>query len=231
MPDSRSNIGGPGRGSAPSWARWRDEPIVPSTYDDLVALVKLARRVRNHVVEFEWVFEEEDLRRLRSAVFHWSTGTRGRFKCFDARVLRAINDALGEEDTVFALEEPRGVADLEAAVSCERAGSAFRLRGHATFDVVFGYGTPGTAPDVRLGPVAAATLVEAVGQLGWDLSRFADPRLNPARNALFGLPLDYGVVVCMKTTSASAGGAGGRPRRSGHLMEVRDGSEEAGFWG
>src|SRR5881296_3586832 len=162
-----------------SWTKWRDEPVVPNNYEDVAALVKLARRARNRIVEFDWAFSEEDLRRVREAVHHWgSSGVVGRYKCFDARVLAAINKALGEHDTVFVINEPKNMKDLDCEVSCDAQAGAYRLRGHATFDLVFGYGSVHSeeVADARLGTAAGETISTAVGMLGWDLKRLLEKR-------------------------------------------------------
>lgn len=77
--------------AAISTTRWRDQPIVPNDYEDVPALVKLARRARGLVVEFDWAFSRDDLQRLRRAVYEWGSGVRGAYRCFDARVPAAIN--------------------------------------------------------------------------------------------------------------------------------------------
>ncbi len=70
--------------SSDSTTRWRDNPMIPQGYDDLASLVKLARKARGRIVEFDWVFTQDDLMRLRSAVHEWGTNVVGRYKCFDA---------------------------------------------------------------------------------------------------------------------------------------------------
>jgi hypothetical protein len=181
----------------PSTARWRDEPVVPHDYEDIASLVRVAREARGRIVEFDWVFTLADLRRLRRAVFEWGSNVAGRYKCFDARVLAAINDVLGETDTILALNEPIRADEVDCRVSCEGDGNCFRLRGHAPFDIVFGYGSAGITQDplvsIRLGPTTQRTLANAVGMLNWDLHRLQEERLRPVRNALFGLPLSYGI--------------------------------------
>ena len=75
---------------------WRDEPIVPTNYDNLSDLVMLGRRARGAVVMFDWRFSEAGLRGLQKAVYEGGTPIKGRYRVFDARVLVAINAALGE---------------------------------------------------------------------------------------------------------------------------------------
>ena len=157
--------------TAISTARWRDKPIVPQEYEDIAGLVKVARSVRNRIVEFDWAFTRDDLKLLRRAVYEWGSAVKGRYKCFDARVLTSINDALGETDSIFFLKEPKTSRGTDCSVSCIRDGNLFRLRGHAPFDIVFGYGSAGLGQDVTgdlMGPTAQETLVNAVGMLKWD---------------------------------------------------------------
>jgi hypothetical protein len=119
----------------------------------------------------------------------------GRYKVFDARVLDAINGALGEYQSVFALNEPK--SSIDCRVSCTHEGDFFRLRGHAPFDIVFGYGYAGSSQDpeavARLGSSLQAALTSAVGQLGWDLQLLQEKRFKPVNNVLFGLRVDYGL--------------------------------------
>src|SRR4051812_46246969 len=49
--------------------RWRDEPLAPQTYDDVAALVALARKARIKPVEFDWNFSPDDLRRLQRVLY------------------------------------------------------------------------------------------------------------------------------------------------------------------
>jgi hypothetical protein len=182
--------------AAISTARWRDQPVVPADYEDVPALVKLAREARGQVVEFDWAFGRDDLQRLRRAVFEWGSVAQGRYKRFDARMLEAINLALGETDTVLVLNEPAGAGGPDCTVTCLPDGDGFRLRGRATFDIAFGWGAaavtqsgPGRA---FLGSSVRAQLADSVGTLGWDLRRLQDKSFDPVWNALYGLPLSYG---------------------------------------
>lgn len=183
--------------AATSTTRWRDKAIVPEDYEDVATLIRVARKARGRIVEFDWAFTRDDLRRLRRAVYEWGSEVVGRYKCFDARVLAAINDALGETDTIFVLNEPKNSDGVDCKVSCVGDGDCFRLLGHAPFDIVFGYGSAGIKQDpvvsVRLGPTARETLADAVGMLGWDLRRLQEKRFRPVKNVLYGLRVDYGV--------------------------------------
>lgn len=156
-----------------STTRWRDASIIPTDYEDIAALVKLARRARGRVVEFDWAFSRDDLLSLRRAVYEWGRAVRGVFRCFDARVLSAINDALGDPSTVLVLPEPKGAESWDYVVSCVPDGDGFRLRGHGTFDVVFGYGSGAVQQtgDGRafLSPAVRETLTTSVAMLSWDL--------------------------------------------------------------
>jgi len=184
--------------AAISTARWRDQPIAPKDYEDIASLVKVAREARDHIIEFDWWFTRDDLQRLRLAVYTWGKSVTGRYKCFDARVLAAINHALGETDSAFVLNEPKSSHGMVCAASCVADGDGFRLRGHAPFDIMFGYGSAGIGQSqtgsVHLGPTAQETLAGAVGMLSWDLRRLQEDRFRPVRNALYGLPLASGVV-------------------------------------
>lgn len=184
--------------SPPDTTSWRNDEIVPKGYDDIRILVRDVRDARDEIVEFDWGFCQEDLRRVRQAVHNWGLPVQGRFKRFDARVLAAINAALGEADSVFVLNEPANAAGPDSAVSCVVHDGLFRLCGHASFDVVLGYGLAAVSDDpetaARLGEEARGTIATAVGMLGWDLSRLSEERLRPARNALVGLPPSYGIA-------------------------------------
>ena len=111
-----------------STTRWRDQPVIPtpSDYEDIARLVKLARKTRGRIVEFEWVFTREDLCSLRRAVYEGGSLVVGGYKCFDARVLAAINDALGDTRSIYVLNEPKNTQSLNAKVSCVREGDLSR---------------------------------------------------------------------------------------------------------
>ena len=182
---------------AVSTTRWRDQPIIPTDYENLVGLVKAAREARKRIVEFDWFFTRDDLQRLQRAVFEWGTLGVGSYKCFDARVLSAINRALGETATAFVLNEPRNSEHMEIKVSCTVEDDGFRLSGHAPFGNVYGYGRASVAQDlpgvVHLGASAREVLTDAVGMLNWDVRRLQEERYRPVVNALFGLRPNYGV--------------------------------------
>ena len=179
-----------------STTRWCDEPISPEGYEDVATLVRMARKARGRIVEFDWAFTPDDLRRLRRAVFEWGSEVVGRYKCFDARVLAAINGALGETDSPFVLNEPQNKQETDCKVSCVVDGDFCRLQGHAPFDIVFGYGGAGVEEDPTgsISPTARDTLANAVGMLGWDLLRLQENRYQPVVHALYGLPLGYGIL-------------------------------------
>lgn len=182
-----------------SKTRWRDQRIAPTDYEDVAALVKLARQARGQVVDFDWTFSGDDLEQLRRAVYEWGSRVQGRYKCFDARVLAAINLTLGEADTVFVLSVPRGSAGLDCAVACVPDGNGFRLLGHAPFDLVFGYGEACVQESGRgrsfLGPAVRETLATSVGTLGWDLRRLQDTSLRQVWNAIYGFSPNYDTGV------------------------------------
>jgi hypothetical protein len=127
--------------------RWRESPVVPERYDDVALLVKVARNARGRIVSFDWGFSPADLLGLRRAVYEWGCRFAGRYKCFDARVLAAINSALGDTNSVFVLNEPNNISPPDAEVVCTRVGDLFRLQGHAPFDIVFGYGGAGVGQE------------------------------------------------------------------------------------
>jgi len=181
--------------AAVSTTRWRDKPIVLEDYD-LAVLVPLARRTRGRLVDFDWAFSPGDLRCLRRAVYEWGSATSGRYRCFDARVLAAINTAIGETNSVFALKEPTRDQGIACEASCVAEDDVFRLRGHAPFDIIFGYGLAGAGQNSwssHLGPTVQETLANAVGMLDWDLRRLREARFQPVRNVLYGLPVGYGL--------------------------------------
>jgi hypothetical protein len=179
-----------------STTRWRGEPVLPQDYDDVWALVSTAREARYQEVDFDWAFTEEGLRALQRAVLEWGTRVNGRFRRFDARVLSAVQQALGEPVTAFYLSEPKTASGAGFLVLGSREGDLFRLSGHASFDVVFGYGRAAVGlpfpESVYLDESARSTLAEVVGMLGWDLARLNQDQYRPAINALFGLPPSYG---------------------------------------
>jgi hypothetical protein len=176
--------------------RWERESLTPSDYDDLRALVKLARKARGLPVTFDWAFTRAGLLGLQRAVFEWGTPVPGRYRVFDSRVLRAISGALGEQNSVFVLSEPANAGPLVADVTCVAEEGLFRLRGRATFDLIFGYVSAGLNGEVRgavhLGE-AATVLAQAGAALGWDIVSLQDEKYRGVRNALFGMSPAYGV--------------------------------------
>jgi len=97
---------------------------------------------------------------------------------------------------VLVLKEPKGSEGTDCRVSCDSEGELFRLRGHAPFDIVFGYGRAGVRQDpmvaVRLGPAVQMQLARTVGTLGWDLQLLNKERFRDVRNALYGNRLSSG---------------------------------------
>ena len=176
-------------------AQWRGDPVVPDSYDDVAALVSLARKARKELVDFDWLLTRDEITRLREAVHSWGVTVRGRYKKFDAQVLAAINEVLEEPDSAYTLSIPKGT-EWDSEVRALREGDNYRLSGHAGFDVVFGYSwvdQEPEKPDVRLGLDLARKLGDMATQLGWGGSELKSPKLQPAVNALFGNPPDYGV--------------------------------------
>lgn len=197
---------------SPSTTRWRGESIVVTDYDDVARVVALARKARKSAgVEFSWTFGVDALRGLRASAFDWGSRGAGRYKCFDARVLSAINAALGESNTVYVLNEPKSARSMDCSVSWVAEDGLYRLYGHAPFDVVIGYGQRAIDQDpekrTQLGDLAAATIASAVGMLGWDLHRLAEPRLRPVTNVLYGFPVGHGVGTEPRMLPAPAGSA------------------------
>lgn len=177
--------------------RWRDDPIIPTDYTDVAQLVRLARGARGRIVEFDWAFTREDLLRFRSAVFDWGSRVTGRYRVFDAQMLRAVNAALGDMTTMQALPMPKNSASVDCAVKCEADGEVFRIAGHAPLDIIIGYGMAGVgnspATTLHLGPTASSILADAVGLLGWDLVALRAPGLSPVLNVLYGNAPNYGI--------------------------------------
>lgn len=149
-----------------------------------------------------WRLDVEQLRELRVAIASWSSAVTGRYKTFDARVLSALNAALGESDTRFVLNEPRNGA-IDCAVECTGSGESYVVHGHAPFDLVMGYGLvpeEGGAAVVHLSDETRAALAMAVDALGWSAVRMREKRLRPARNALYGFPLAQGTEDVSRST-------------------------------
>jgi hypothetical protein len=184
--------------SPASTATWRDEPVVPTEFDDLAVLVKMARKARGRIVDFVWHLTDEELRSLRAAVHEWGSPSVGSYKCFDARVLAAINRALGESDSLLFLNEPKNSERTDCVVDCTADGETFRLSGHATFDILFGYGMGGavSTPGVeqRLIPSAREKLRRALAGLGWNPDSLQGERFKAVLNAMYGNRLDYGIT-------------------------------------
>jgi hypothetical protein len=109
-------------------ARWLKLPVPTPAFDDLAAMVKAARKARRQRVEFDWTLTEDELRSLRAAVHEWGSRSVGSYKAFDARVLSAINDALGEADSMLFLTEPRRSGNPDFTVRCIKDGDIFRAQ-------------------------------------------------------------------------------------------------------
>jgi hypothetical protein len=69
------------------------------------------------MVEFTWVFSAPDLANWREVVFKWGNAVVGRYRCFGARLLAAINCALDEPTSQYQLAEPRGTETMDGVVS------------------------------------------------------------------------------------------------------------------
>jgi hypothetical protein len=189
---------------ANSSARWRDEPIIPDIYDPAI-LIPLAREARNRLVEFDWPFNQEDLMDVRRSVFEWGCEVRGRYKCFASRTLTAINAAIGETNSAFVLSEPKNGQGTQCQVNCVATEGVFRLRGYATFDIVFGYSVAGLGQhpwSSYLGPTARNTIINGFNKLGWDLPRLQTNEFIRVRNTLYNFPVNYGTQPLPPSKSA-----------------------------
>ncbi|MCG8554464.1 MAG: hypothetical protein MJD61_04120 [Proteobacteria bacterium] len=176
--------------------KWRSEPLVPTSYDDVATVAKLARRARNLAVDFEWELSRDEMERLREAVHSWGSVVRGKYKGFDSQVLDAINAALGEPDAIYRLDAPKGADPADSNVEAMSTGAGFRVRGHATFDLIFGYARAGLESKyrIRLGDALCAKLEKSIEPLGWSMEQLSRRELQPVVNVLFGLALDYGIA-------------------------------------
>ncbi len=175
-------------------AVWRGDAVTPTNYDDVVHVVHCVRRARQRVVEFAWQLTADQLRQLRAGITAWSSSVVGRYKTFDARIVRAINDALGEPNAGFAIREPRNGA-IDCTVTCTSFDAVYLLAGHAPFELVFAYaltGADGGTAGSQLDDGTRRALADGVRALGWEVERMREPRLRPARNVLFGFPLAHG---------------------------------------
>lgn len=170
--------------------------MFPDSYE-LKRLVPLARKARARVVEFDWSFTEQDIRRLRETVFRWGRPAVGRYKAFDARVLVAINGVLGEPESMYSLDEPRRARHLDCSISCVVEGDMYRLSGHGPFDSVLGYCRAGVNTKWKdaLGDTASRVLSSSAAMLQWDLERLQGEAFRPMWNVLYGLKPDYSVVA------------------------------------
>jgi hypothetical protein len=181
-----------------STTRWRNDPIIPTDYEDLESLVKLARQARTRIVEFDWAFGRDELVQFQRAMFELGSAVTGRYKCFKARILVAIRNALGDPLTAFVLNEPKSSIGIDCAAFCAAEGNGFRLQGHATFDLVFGCGAVGLGTSrgsEYLAETVKERLLGTVGTLGWDIRRLHDERFRGVCNALYGSPVGSGLAV------------------------------------
>ena len=187
-----------------STTRWKGKAHVPESYE-LEPLVKLARKARGQSVEFDWTFNRKDLERLRAVVHDSAIENRGRYRGFDASVLRVINEALGESNSRLSVADSMKTGKKTFAIRCAQDGEEYRLHGDAPFDVVLGYGLASHTErwKAQLGQAATETLASAVGLLGWDLLRLQEESLRPVRNTLFG----FGVAYKMSRATPASGPA------------------------
>lgn len=158
-------------------------------------MARTARKARASRVEFEWMFTPEELDSFRSAIFISAVNTVGRYRAFDAMLLRAINIAIGEPSSSLAFPVPKDVDQL-GSVSCSPESTGYRIAGSTTFDIFFGHSAGGVSgePWTRdLLPGAKAVLLEAIKPLGWDVERLCQPDMKPIRNALYGMSVTYRV--------------------------------------
>lgn len=176
-----------------STTRWIGKSLVP-TGRDVGEMERAARGVRDLPVAFDWFFTRSQLEDLRRTAYEWGSGITGRFRRFDARVLRAINAALDEPQSSLTLSEPTRAAGKDWEIRCTPANGGYRLAGSVTFDVVAGYAVAAFSDEwrSRLG-TAANTVTSAVSQLGWDLEPLKDPQYRAVRNRLFGVAIDSGI--------------------------------------
>lgn len=171
--------------------RWRKEPVIPDNYEDLPSLLRLAKRLRNEIIEFDWVFNKEEIIKLRRAVFEVGSLMVKRYKCFYSRVLAAINSALDKEERLFELAEPKGYEQFDCQVRCSREGNIFHLQGHATFDLIFALAQGGavsnSVENSFLDEHIKEKLVENMRALGWDTKVLIDSRYDAFRTKLYGM--------------------------------------------
>ncbi len=175
--------------------KWRDEPAVPPSYDDLHEFVRVARQARGRWVEFEWRVTADELASVRRAVLEWTAKTTGRYRSFDARMVAAMNAAQCDAGAP-TLVDARPDDAAGGRVACAAVDGGYQLTGSATFDILFGYASAGADPTlpgaIHLTADVADALVDGFRALGWDVRRLADERHQPVRNVLYGLNLRQG---------------------------------------
>lgn len=175
-------------------SRWKGKPL-PLVEGDKREMARTARKARASQVEFEWKFTSEELASFRSAIFDSAVNTAGRYRAFDAMLLKAINIAIGDPSSSLALPVPKDSYQL-GSVSCSPDSTGYCIVGSTTFDIFFGHSAGGMSgePWTRdLLPGAKAVLLEAIKPLGWDVERLCQPDMKPIRNALYGMSATYGV--------------------------------------
>lgn len=183
--------------------RWEGKSIVPVNYDDLPALVKLARKARELPVAFNWILTEVGLEGLRRAVYEWGTRAPGRYRLFDSRMLDAVNGALNDPHSLYILSKPTRTGPVVAEVSCVAEGAVFHVRGRATFDLIFLYASSGlnsTVPGAAHLGEAAPVLAQSADGLGWDIAVLQEERYRGVRSALYGMSASYGVPVGLRSS-------------------------------
>lgn len=177
---------------ASNTSRWRGAPISIADYDDLGQMVRLARKARSSIVEFEWCFSREDLLTYRRAIFESGSSTVGRYRAFDAKLLNVINQALGEEHTTLAIPLKKDL--LVGDATCRPVDGGFQISGHTSFDIFFGHSSGAFTNDpwsTHLSSGARKTLASAVTPLGWDVKRLLSPNYLAVRRALYNIPMSY----------------------------------------
>lgn len=176
-------------------SRWAGKPVPAPDYEDLPRLARAARKARSSRVEFEWMFTDDEIRSLRSAIVDSLSSSVGRYRAFNALVLAAINVALKDPNSLYAIPIPKD-ANRFGEVGCRRNSTGFHVVGVTTFDIFFEHSARGVLDQPRtpfLLPGAKAILLEAIAPLGWDVPRLCQPDMAPIRNALYGMSVTYKV--------------------------------------
>jgi len=185
-------------------AKWHDAEHAPDNWSDEAALLRTIRKARNARVDFNWRFSREDLVCVREAVHEWGHRVTGRYREFDSKMLRAINEGLADGQNAYTLVRRSNAPTLDADVRCyadpDFADSGrFAVEGWAPFDIVFGYGFgdgpmhPATA--VRLPVHVARYLTNSIEELGWSQNKIMDPQFRRVLNVLFGFGVNSGAAA------------------------------------